>query len=72
MEYLLKVKLLNLSENCFCQMQHHIQAGKLASGKQVWASGILYRLYKRLPSLGEYKKFLVSQPDIIKMWNLWN
>ena len=27
-----------------------------ASGKQAWASGILYRLYKRLPSSGECQK----------------
>ena len=33
-----------------------------ASGKQDWESGILYRLYKRLPSSGECQKFLVSQP----------
>ena len=33
------------------------------SGKQAWASGILYRLYKKLPSLGECRKFLVSQPE---------
>ena len=35
-----------------------------ASGKQAWASGILYRLYKRLPSSGECQKILVSQPAI--------
>ena len=33
-----------------------------ASGKQAWASGILYRLYKRLLSSGECKKILVFQP----------
>ena len=36
-----------------------------ASGKQDWASGILYRLYKRLPSSGECQKFLVSQPGLV-------
>ena len=36
-----------------------------ASGKQAWASGILYRLpvYKRLPGSGEYQKILISQPE---------
>ena len=34
-----------------------------ASEKQAWASGILYRLYKRLPSLGKYQNILVSEPD---------
>ena len=50
------------------------QAGKLAlirlplwkfgraSGKQAWMSGLLYGLYKRLPSSGNCQKFLVSQP----------
>ena len=33
-----------------------------ASGRQAWVSGILYRLYKRLPSSGECQRFLVSQP----------
>ena len=33
-----------------------------ASGKQAWAGGILYRPYKRLPSLSEYQKFLFSFP----------
>ena len=33
-----------------------------ASGKQAWASGILYRLYKTLSSSGECQKFFVSQP----------
>ena len=32
------------------------------SGKQALASGILNRLYKRLPSSGERQKMLVSQP----------
>ena len=27
-----------------------------ASGKQAWASGILYRLYKTLPTSGECQK----------------
>ena len=40
-------------------MQVKIWPGKW---KQAWASGILYRLYKRLPSLGECQIFLVSQP----------
>ena len=35
-----------------------------ASGKQAWASGILYRLYKTLPSSGEWQNFLVSQPVV--------
>ena len=34
------------------------------SGKQAWASEILYRLYKRLPSAGECQKILVSQPAL--------
>ena len=34
------------------------------SGKQAWASEILYRLYKRLPSSGECQKILVSQPGM--------
>ena len=43
------------------------QAGKLVlarspSGKQAWASGILYRLNKRLTSSGD-QKILVSQPE---------
>ena len=38
-----------------------------ASGKQDWASGILYRLYKRLPSSGECQNFLVSQP-VLHFW----
>ena len=36
-------------------------------GKQAWASGILYRLYKRLPSLGEFQRISVSQP-VIAAW----
>ena len=62
------------------------QAGKLAlarspmrvkfgqtSGKQAWASGILYRLYERLPSSGEYQKILVSQPvTALLSWHVQN
>ena len=33
------------------------------SVKQAWARGILYRLYKTLPSSGEFLKMLVYQPD---------
>ena len=44
--------LANASEN---------MAGRVV--KQAWASGILYRLYKTLPSSGECQKFLVSQPS---------
>ena len=37
--------------------------------KHAWASGILYRLYKRLPSSGECQKILVSQPEDITHWS---
>ena len=50
---------VQLSPTCQCKWKF----GR-ASGKQAWASGILYRLYKKLSSLGECQNFLASQPVV--------
>ena len=41
---------------------HRMGHGQHSTRKQAWASGIWYRLYKRLPRSGECQKILVSLP----------
>ena len=67
LKFVPKVRVNNISQAGKLALTHSPMRVKIWPGewKTCLGNGILYRVYKRLPSSGECRKIFVSQPDFI-------